>query len=525
MDYERGHFYGRRKFLAAVEIRWKQMKIPETMQSVDGRSEIGLGGQASLLASIVESSEDAIIAKDLNGIVTSWNPAATRIFGYQPEEIVGQSILKLIPEHLHAQETYILSKLRAGEQIAHFETERVGKDGRQVFVLLTISPVRDGEGKIVGVSKIARDLTEMRAMDVTRSRLAAIVESADDAILSKDLNGRITSWNCAAERTFGYSEEEMMGQSILRLVPDELHAEQEGILEKMRRGERIEHFETVRVTKDGRRLNVSLSISPVRDASGKVMGASKIVRDLTQRTRMEHSLMQAEKLTSSARMAASIAHEINNPLEAVLNLIYLARSNSSNLEVMAYLNTAESELVRLAHIAKQTLGFYRDQNSAALVSLTQLVDEVVAIYGMKLRKAGVEVETRFESVGQVVVRKGEMMQVISNLVTNAIHAMPQGGRLVVATEDGDCDGREAIVLLVEDSGRGIPAENLQRVFEPFFTTRGSMGTGIGLWVAKQFIVGHAGTIELESSTEAVGHGTKFRICLPLENAYSREMAK
>ena len=234
--------------------------------------------------------------------------------------------------------------------------------------------------------------------------------------------------------------------------------------------------------------------------------------------------MQAEKLSASGRMAASIAHEINNPLEAVLNLIYLARSNSSDPEVMSYLSTAESELVRLSHIAKQTLGFYREQNSAAMVSLTELVGEVLKIYNSKLQEAGVKVETCFASAREVVVRKGELMQVISNLVTNAMYAMTPGGTLRVTTEDGVCEGREAVVLVIEDNGRGIPAENLQKVFEPFFTTRGTIGTGIGLWVAKQFIGGHSGTIEVESRTDVVSHGTKFRISLPLENSYASGLA-
>jgi PAS domain S-box-containing protein len=499
------------------------MNIPETYQPVYPPSDLGLEGPASLLEAIVHSSEDAIITKNLDGIVTSWNPAATRIFGYQPQEMIGQPILKLIPPHLHHQEPFILGKLKAGEQIAHFETERVRKDGRLIFVSLTISPVRDRQGTVMGVSKIARDITELRQMDIVRNRLAAIVESADDAILSKDLNGIITSWNGAAERIFGYSEQEMVGASILVLVPEELHSEEPLILGKIRAGEPIEHYETIRLTKDGKRLNVSLTISPLRDASGTVVGASKVLRDITQRKRMEQSLVQAEKLSASGRMAASIAHEINNPLEAVLNLIYLARSNSTDPEVKTYLNTAESELVRLSHIAKQTLGFYREQNSAALVSLTELVGDVLRIYTSKLREAGVAVETRFESSRQVAVKKGEMMQVISNLVTNAMYAMTPQGTLRVSIEDGFCEGREALMLSIEDNGRGIPVENLQKIFEPFFTTRGSIGTGIGLWVAKQFIAGHSGTIEVESSTDPASHGTRFRICLPFENSYVSQL--
>ncbi len=255
------------------------MNVSNTFQRGNPARDLGVEGPASLLEAIVYSSEDAIIAKNLDGIVTSWNPAATRIFGYQPEEIIGQSILKLIPSELEHQEPFILGKVRAGEQIAHFETERLRKDGRRIFVSLTISPVRDSHENVIGVSKIARDITEQRQMETARARLAAIVESADDAILSKDLNGMITSWNQAAERTcLGYSEEEMLGASILKLVPKELHPEEKMILGKIRAGGRIEHYETVRLAKDGRRLNVSLSISPLRDASGKVVGALKVLR-------------------------------------------------------------------------------------------------------------------------------------------------------------------------------------------------------------------------------------------------------
>jgi PAS domain S-box-containing protein len=403
------------------------MNTPNMEQRVSRQSDPGIEGRVSLLEAIVHSSEDAIISKDLDGIVTSWNPAAERIFGYSPEEMIGQSIVKLIPTHLEHQEPYILSKLRSGEQIAHFETERRRRDGGVVYVSLTISPVRNREGTVIGVSKIARDITDQRQMEIARSRLAAIVESADDAILSKDLEGVITSWNRAAERTFGYSEKEMVGASILKLVPEELRSEEAGILEKIRRGERIDHYETIRVTRDGRRLNVSLTISPIRDASGAVVGASKILRDVTQKKRMEQTLIEAEKLSASARMAASIAHEINNPLEAVLNLIYLARSTSSEPEVVGYLNTAEEEVVRLSHIAKQTLGFYREQNSAAVVLLKDLVDEVLKIYGTKLLEAGVKVETQFAATRRLSVRKGEMIQVISNLVTNAMYAMAPSG--------------------------------------------------------------------------------------------------
>ncbi len=410
-----------------------------------------LESSASLLETIVHSLEDAIITKTLDGTITSWNPSATRIFGYQAEEMTGQPILRLIPEYLHEEEREILRKLRAGETIAHYETVRLTKEGKEIPVSLTISPVRNKQGQVVSISKISRDITKHRQLDQVRFSLAAIVESSDDAIISKNLDGTITSWNSAAERIFGYTAEEIVGKSILTLVPEELHSEEQTILETLRGGNRVEHFETFRLRKDGTRINVSLTTSPVKDAHGKIVGASKVLRDISERKRMEQSLLQAEKLAASGKMAATIAHEINNPLEAVLNLIYLARSNSSDpKQVNAFLNAAEGELVRLSHITKQTLGFYRENLSPVYIPLSDLLSDAVKIYAPKLNSAGIEIKTKLASTEKLVMRKGEIIQVISNLIANASYAMPHGGLLMSCVEDHLIDEKAGLLLTVED---------------------------------------------------------------------------
>jgi len=231
--------------------------------------------------------------------------------------------------------------------------------------------------------------------------------------------------------------------------------------------------------------------------------------------------LQAEKIAASGKMAATIAHEINNPLESVLNLIYLARTNVTDVnDVQAYLSLAETELVRLSHIAKQTLGFYRETASPLSVALSEVARETLGIYVSKMRQSGIEVECRLLSERKITLKRGEMMQTISNLITNAANAMPDGGRLAVTVEDGAVEGVEGVMLSVEDTGVGIPKENLQRVFEAFFTTREAVGTGIGLWVARQFVVEHGGKIDVISSTDPVKHGTKFTIFLPLATTYT-----
>ena len=247
------------------------------------------------LGAIVESSDDAIVSKKLDGVITSWNAAATRIFGFTAEEAIGRSITIIIPPDLQGEEATILSRLRRGERIEHYETVRVTKAGRKLNVSLTISPLRDSKGHIIGASKVARDITDRKQGEQSRNLLAAIVDSSDDAIVSKSLDGIITSWNTSAERIFGYTAEEAVGQHITLIIPPERHAEESDILDRLRRGERIEHFHTIRRRKDGTLLDVSLTISPVRDSSGRIIGASKVARDVTEQKRIERELLESEQ--------------------------------------------------------------------------------------------------------------------------------------------------------------------------------------------------------------------------------------
>jgi len=255
-----------------------------------GQEALTVAGRANAwLAAIVDSSDDAIVSKDLHGIVTSWNPAAERIFGYTQEEMIGSSILRIIPEDLYGEERYILGRIRNGQRVDHFETVRRRKDGGLVHISVSVSPVRDGSGIVVGASKIARDITARFEGDRARGLLGAIVESSDDAIISKDLTGIVTSWNRAAEKLYGYTSAEMVGQPVLRIVPPELHDEEERILAKIRAGERIDHYETARIAKDGRRIEVAITVSPVRNAAGAIIGASKVARDLTPEREAERN--------------------------------------------------------------------------------------------------------------------------------------------------------------------------------------------------------------------------------------------
>lgn len=373
------------------------------------------------------------------------------------------------------------------------------------------------------VQDLQRANARQREASRDLSERAAIIEYSEDAIITKDPNGIVTSWNPAAARILGYSADEMIGQSILKIIPPELHGDEPIILDNIRRGKRIEHFETVRIGKGGRRLDVSLTISPIRDDSGAIVGASKILRDVTERKRMEALLLQSEKIAVTGRMAATIAHEINNPLEAVVNLLFLARIKATDPEQQSYLTAAENEIERLSHIARQTLGYYREHTVVASASLSALVAEALRIYHPRLEGAGIHVQTRYESSRRITLRKGEIMQVISNLIVNSIQAMSTGGDLTVTVKDESFDycGPHSMVVCVADTGPGIPPEVLPRVFDAFFTTGQTVGTGIGLFVAKQFVEGHGGTIKIETSTDAAQHGTRVYVILPLDGTYAQ----
>lgn len=469
------------------------------------------------LAAIVDSSDDAIVSKNLNGIILTWNPAAERLFGYSASEIIGKSILTLIPPERQHEEDMILGKLRAGERIDHFETVRMRKSGERFPISVTISPIRDQNGKVIAASKIARDISERKRLDESRHRLAAIVDSADDAIISKDLNGVILTWNRGAEKIFGYTADEIIGQPILLLFPDELKHEEDEILRKMREGQRIEHYETVRKRKNGQTVDISVTISPIRDESGTVIAVSKIARDISDKKRIERLLLQSEKLAAMGRMAAAVAHEINNPLESLINLIYIARQHSTpGGKAYKMLTTAEEEMERLAHMARQTLGYYKDTVAPVEVHLHDLIENVVTVYRTRLMSAGINLDTRFNDLKKIKVSKGEMLQVFSNVIANAVDAMREGGILKICTRNMHGALRDGVEVTIQDNGSGIDPENLGKVFEPFFTTKGNVGTGIGLWVTRELLERRGGQISITSSTTPGASGTTVTIYIPFE---------
>ena len=354
--------------------------------------------------------------------------------------------------------------------------------------------------------------------------LAAIVESSDDAIFSKTLAGTITSWNRAAEKMYGYTAEEVIGRPVSILLPPDRPDEMQTILERLKRGEKLVHFETTRVAKDGHFLSVSLTISPICDSLGQITGASTIARDITQQKLAEQALRNSEKLALAGRMAATVAHEINNPLEAVTNILYLLEQSSTwDDAARQFVRVAQEEVEKIRQITKLTLGFHRQSDVQRVqVRIPELIDNALALCRRKIQSFGISVETRYDSAGVVQGIPAELRQVLSNLIINAVDALQKtGNKLIVHvfdSRDWRNPDRRGARIIVSDDGSGIPATARAHIFEPFYTTKGDEGTGMGLWVTRGIVEKYGGTIRVRSCVHPERSGTTFSIFIPTQES-------
>jgi PAS domain S-box-containing protein len=620
----------------------------------------------ALLAAIVESSGDAIISKDLNSIVTTWNPAAERMFGYTEAEAVGRSITMIFPPDRVDEELMILDRIKRGERLAHYETVRRHKDGTLIEVSATVSPIKDAQGQIVGASKILRDVREQRRAErrlavtlssigdavistdvaglivfmnavaeeltgwtekeaigrplttvfnivnetsrqtvespvdkVIRSgaieglanhtiliarngvetaiddsaapikdvggvlmgvvlvfrnvterrtahlaalRLAAIVEGSDDAIIGKNLRSIVTSWNHGAERIFGYSAEEMIGQSITLLIPPARLSEEQDILARLQRGEQVQHFETVRVRKDGREIHVSLTISPIRDEHGDIIGASKIARDVTAQKDAERALQQAqgqlklhaqnlerevrERTARLHEMVAeldsfsySLSHDLRAPLRAIQGFSEIVLNDYSEKipEGVDYLRRIVKAAARMDRLIQDVLAFSRVSRaeiSVRTVDLEKLVTTIVHDRPeLQPPRANVVVQ---QPLLPVVGHEASLTQVIANLLDNAVKFVPAGVTPQVRLTTTRAEGNK-VRFAVTDNGIGIdPAvqPRLFKMFERLATDRVYEGTGIGLAIVRKAAERMNGRAGVESKP---GEGSTFWIELPGAN--------
>ena len=409
------------------------------------------------------------------------------------------------------------------------------------------SPVYDG-GKVAGILVICQEVTqkiladrerslaqaalEMRqlALDKTvqalhaeRSRLLSIVHQAP--VLFCLLEGpehRFTMANAIYMRVAG--NRQIMGRTVAEALPEAVEQGYVGMLDRVfATGEPfIAQGARFLIAPDEGQAPVERVLDfvyqPLREEDGTISGIIVIGVDITDRKLAQSALIQSEKLAAVGRLASTIAHEINNPLEAVTNLLYLARETESLSEARDFLDLADQEVRRMSAITTQTLKFNKQSTEARAITCSELLSSVLNIYQGRIRNSDITVEKRKRADRAVVCFDGEIRQVLNNLVSNAIDAMQNGGRLLLRSRDATDwkTGRRGMVITVADTGSGMSAENRRRIFEPFFTTKGASGTGLGLWVSKEIVARHRGELRVRSSQNVKYRGTVFTMFLPYE---------
>jgi two-component system cell cycle sensor histidine kinase/response regulator CckA len=466
----------------------------------------------SRLAAIVADSTDAIVAKDLAGVITSWNAAAAALYGYTREEAIGLHSSELVPEELRAGEHERFVTVLGGQSIAERETQRLTRDGQRIAVCVTISPIRDEDGAIVGASSIARDMTQERidvaALRASEERLRLIFETAGEGIQLIDLEGVITFANEKMGSMIGTTPEEMVGHSYKELMSGDHNdlALAGSVLESRQSGVSDLH-EYPYVRPDGSDGWVLVSGSPMYDSDGEIVGSLAMVTEITdrvlaqqERTAMESVLHQSQRLESLGELAGGVAHDMNNLLAVITNFADFALDEVGDGAGSAQLKEIRHASGSAAGLIRQLLLFARQEiTEPEILELNAVLEEHSDILS-RLAGPSVELSTDYgDALPRVNVDPGMLEQVAMNLVVNARDAMPDGGPITIATakiaidagEVPDVDAGDYVFLSVTDTGTGMTPEVAARAFDPFFSTkpRGS-GTGLGLatvyGVAKQF---------------------------------------
>ena len=472
----------------------------------------------------LDSIGDAVIATDAVGKVTFMNRIAETLTGWTYNEASQkpvEQVFQIVHEFTRrTAEDPVERVLRDGHVVGLADhTLLLRPDGVEVPIDDSAAPIQDVSGRTVGVVLVFRDVTERWRAQRAHGMLAAIVESSEDAIISKDLEGRIMTWNVGAERLFGYREQEVIGRPIALLIPPDHVDEEAAILARIRKGERVEQYETVRVRKDGRYINVSLTVSPVRDAYGVIVGASKIAREITERKRIEQQLAEAH--TQKDNFLALLAHELRNPLApiaTVVKILEITRPDDGDL--LTYCHLIDTKLVQITRLLDDLLDISRITRGKLLlqkerIDLATVVMSAVETSRPIIDEAGHKLTVSLPP--EPLMLEADPMrlaQVFSNLINNAVKFTEPGGDIRVAIERQE----DQAVVSVKDSGVGISQELLPKIFDMFFQgstviERKYGGLGLGLTLARDIVEFHDGNIEARSA--GFDQGSDFIVFLPL----------
>jgi PAS domain S-box-containing protein len=462
------------------------------------------------------------------GEIRYWSEECYRVLSFDPYG--GQPRFETFFQRIHPDDQAgTMEQLEsASREQREFEFDyRIVHPGGEIRKIHTVGhPVFSSSGDLVEYVGTVIDVTERERGEQATRLLAAVVESSHDAIVSKNLNGIITSWNKGAERLFGYAAEEAAGQNITLIIPLDRRDEERAILERLKRGERVDHFETVRMRKDGSLLDVALTISPMKDAAGRIVGASKLARDITERKRSEEALRQTQadlahlsRVTTISELTASLAHEIRQPISAAMTnaktcLRWLGRDDPNLTEGREAAARMINDVTRAADIISRiSLLFKKGALEQELVDVNEVIQEMVVLLRSEANRYSISIRTDLtEDLPKVMADRVQLQQVFMNLMLNAIDAMREttGGELIIKSEPGDGQ----LLISVSDTGVGLSPEQAEQIFKAFFTTKDT-GTGMGLPISRSIIESHGGRLW---ATGVRGCGATFQFTLPATTA-------
>jgi PAS domain S-box-containing protein len=515
---------------AALRARQRQYEVRDTLRDRD-RAMTELKLERETLRAVLDNAPVGILLVDPVGSLILGNRSAERILRHPISEIAARMPrdrwMAFHPDGrpLQADEFPLQRAMRAAQAIAPEDLLYQRGDGTIAWITVTAAPIFDDKGHVSGGVVAISDIDHQKRTDsnLHRSdeRFRRLIEHSTVGLIIGDFDGGISYANPAILNLLGYTSEEVAA-GLLRwkdLTPAEFGAADEKANEELRSSGTAASYQKSLRAKDGRLLPflVGATVIPSPRSSDASSEIAVFVTDLSTQKQAESALIQSEKLAAVGRLAASISHEINNPLEAITNLLYLAR-RSSNVppEVASFLETADQELQRVTQISIQTLRFHRQSTKPRLVTSEELLGPALALYQGRISNSDIRLELQHRGAGPVVCYEGDIRQVLNNLIGNAIDSMRSGGRLIVRTAKTRLrrGGTPAIRITIADTGHGIPPAVMRRMYEPFYTTKGMNGTGLGLWISRGIIEKHRGQIQARSRMRNGCAGTVFSVVLP-----------
>jgi PAS domain S-box-containing protein len=474
----------------------------------------------------LSNTPDLVYVFDLQHRFTYANRALLTMWGCTWESAIGKNCLELgYPDWHAAMHDREIEQVVATRQPIRGEVPFKGTHGTRVYEYIFV-PVIGANGEVEAVAGTTRDVTENRqAADALRRERGRLVELFQQApVFLAVLRGPehiVEMTNRQYQVLIG--DRNVIGKSVMEAIPEAAAQGFVTILNQVyQTGEPfIANALCVSLARNpGQPLEdryLDFVYQPMREPDEQVSGIMVLGVDVTERRLAEQALLQSEKLAAVGRLSASIAHEINNPLEAVTNLLYLIdHSPELDESLRPYTRTAQQELARVSQIATQTLRFYRQSTARTVVYVRELLDSVLKLYQGRLASANVDVTRDYRESGPLLCYDGELRQVLTNLIGNALDASRNGGQINLRSREGIDwrTRRKGVRITVADNGHGMSRETLARIFEPFFSTKGMTGTGLGLWVSLEIIQKHDGTVKVRSSTAAGRHGTVFTVFIP-----------